>query len=171
MHTERILALEVRIISFGFCVLDGPGELLDWGIRAFRRGVNEVKVPLDDKIIMLLKDSRPQLVVTNLPVVNEQAILLSRIKALSRSQGIGTCMISRTTVREVFKGHDDNKDDVASAIAARLKDLAPLLPARRRTWQAEHYRMRIFDAAALGLSYYLSPGKNTVEGILSPASH
>jgi hypothetical protein len=170
MEQERILALEVRLISFGFCVFEGPDQLLDWGIRSFRRGVNQVKVPLEAKITMLLDSFEPKMLVTNVPLVKVQATIIGDVRALARSRSIHTHMIARSAIRELFKGTGENKHEIATAIADRLSDLAELLPAKRRTWETEHYRMRIFDAAAIGLTYF-TIGERHPEEVFPPASH
>ena len=48
-----------------------------------------------------------------------------------------------------------NKYQVARAVAKRLPDLAAKLPRKRKIWEKEHYRMRIFDAAAVGVAYLM----------------
>jgi hypothetical protein len=47
-----------------------------------------------------------------------------------------------------------NKHEVACAVAEHFPELASKLPPKRKIWNNEHYRMRIFDAAALGITYF-----------------
>jgi hypothetical protein len=48
-----------------------------------------------------------------------------------------------------------NKYHIARAVAKRFPDLAAKLPRKRKIWEKEHYRMRIFDAAAVGVAYFM----------------
>ncbi len=60
---KRIIALDVRPRSFGFAVFEGPNELLDFGARSFRKGVNAVLVPPEEKLAALFNDFDPTAVV------------------------------------------------------------------------------------------------------------
>ena len=44
------------------------------------------------------------------------------------------------------------KDEIASLLAERFPVLHWELPPKRKIWESEHYRMSIFDAAALAVS-------------------
>ena len=60
-HQKRVLALDVHPSRFGYVVFEGPDELLDWGVRSFRDGVNAVRIPPAQKLAALLDDlSRQQ---------------------------------------------------------------------------------------------------------------
>jgi hypothetical protein len=54
-----------------------------------------------------------------------------------------------------------NKYEVASALARQFPDLALRLPPKRKCWQSEHYRMGIFDAAAVGVAYFVQSKRHT----------
>jgi len=54
-----------------------------------------------------------------------------------------------------FVGFESNKYEVASALAQQFPALASRLPPRRKCWQSEDYRMGIFDAAAVGVAYFV----------------
>ena len=47
-----------------------------------------------------------------------------------------------------------NKDQRAAAIAEQFPELLSILPPRRKIWRSEDYRMKIFDAAAVGIAYF-----------------
>ena len=63
-------------------------------------------------------------------------------------------MLSSKAVKRVFAGRNDNKDQIASAVAEQFPELLSILPPKRRPWQSEDYRMTIFDAAAVGIAYF-----------------
>jgi hypothetical protein len=53
-----------------------------------------------------------------------------------------------------FVGFENNKFEVASALAKQFPALVSRLPPKRRCWQSEDYRIGIFDAAAIGVAYF-----------------
>lgn len=38
---NRVFALDLHPLSFGYAMFEGPEELIEWGIKNFRHGVNE----------------------------------------------------------------------------------------------------------------------------------
>ncbi len=66
-------------------------------------------------------------------------------------------MVCRATVRKQFPGRERNKYGIAVALSDRFPELADRVPAKRKPWQSEDYRMSIFDAMALGLAYLRLP--------------
>jgi hypothetical protein len=70
---------------------------------------------------------------------------------------IAVRLISPQQIRRMFPRSVRNKDDLAACVAARFPDLAWRLPPRRKYPHPEHYRMSIFDAAALALAYFRTP--------------
>ena len=48
-----------------------------------------------------------------------------------------------------------NKYPIASVIAKRYPELSPRLGLRRKFWEAEKYSMSIFDAASIGIVYFM----------------
>ena len=57
--------------------------------------------------------------------------------------------VSLDVIREAFPHSNRNKHEIAKAVADQYPTLLPYLPAKRKPWQSEHYRMSIFAAAAL----------------------
>jgi hypothetical protein len=144
-NEKLVLALDVHPQSFGFVVFEGPNQILDWGVRSFRTGVNAVKIPAATRFLALLDEFRPSAV-----VIGER---LARKTA--KQAKIPVRCISRGDVNRAFVGFESNKYEVASALAQQFPDLAVRLPPRRKCWQSEDYRMGIFDAAALGVAYFV----------------
>src|SRR6266446_4884051 len=62
-NQKRVIALDVRSRSFGFAIFEGPNELLDYGVRSFRTGVNTVRVPPREKLATLFDDFKVNAVV------------------------------------------------------------------------------------------------------------
>jgi len=150
---ERVLALEVRSLCFGFALFEQPDDLVDWGVRSFRNGVNAVRISLSERVSQLSSQSKPDVVVVNVPLVKEQATSVSEIKKLVKKQGIRFQMLSRSDIRSTLQQNIRNKYQVATAIAERYPELTAQLPARRKIWQSEPYQMKIFDAVAIAGAY------------------
>lgn len=168
---RRVIALEVRSLSLGFAVFEEPGNLLDWGVRSFRHGVNSVRIPMCDKVAGLLKEFTPDTVVVNVPIAKGRVTSVAEIKKLVTVQRIRFEVLPRSRIRSVLLVGSRNKHAVAMAIAERYPELASRLPQKRKVWQSEHYQMKIFDAAALGLTYLAREPTSQPGGVLSPASH
>jgi len=60
----------------------------------------------------------------------------------------------------IWAGSDaTTKQEIAIAIAERFPELAPRLPRFRKPWMSEDYRMSIFDAVALALTFFFQFNK------------
>lgn len=155
---KRILALDVHARSFGFVVFEGPNYLIDWGVRCFRTGANAPKVPAGEKLAELLDQFRPSAIVVRKPEPGRYARktrTLTTIQRRALSQGVPVRFVSRADVERAFVGFESNKHEVAAALAKQFPSLAPRLPPERKSWQSEDYRMGIFDAAAVGVAYFV----------------
>lgn len=153
--SERVIALALHPLSFGYAVFEGPDELLDWGIKSFRHGVNAVKVPLDVKLALLFDQYEPDVVVIKEPKAATLTTPARVIVDLTKRRRIPVRQISAELVRRAFADEHDNKYQVASSVAKRCPELSPRLGPRRKVWQAEKYSMSIFDAAAIGIAYFM----------------
>lgn len=154
---RRVLALDLRPRSFGFVVFEGPACLLDWGVRSLCN-LSGGRVNASERFIPLLHEFQPSIVLINSKLWKRKgtSAQLGSILGAIRLEGrdrIGVRLITPRQVRELFP-ESHNKDNLAARVANHFPDLAWKLPPRRRLWQREHYRMSIFDAAALALAYY-----------------
>lgn len=152
-NPNKVLAFDVRARRFGFAVIESPDELLDWGVKSFRRGVNAVKIPASHKIASLLSEFRPHVLVIEKSLPRENSWLVRTIMRLARKQNIPVRLVSRAAVRKRFAGQGQDKHAVAIILSGRFPELAGRLPPKRKPWQSEDYRMSIFDATSLGLTY------------------
>jgi hypothetical protein len=150
---KRILAFDVRASKFSFAVFEGPEELLDWGERNFRHGVNAVAIPASHKVAALLSEYEPDAVVLEEISLRKNGRLLGTIKRLTKKQRIPLRIVSRASIRAEFPTHDQGRHVVVMAIVERFPELADRAPSKRKAWQSEDYRMSIFDAVAIGLTY------------------
>ena len=153
---NRVLALDVHPRHFGFVVLEGPKRLLDWGVRNFRAGVNTVKVPAGKKLLALLNEFDPSIVVMREYGTStlRNAAMVTTLQNQIKTRKIPIKFISHRTAKITLVGSHSNKHAVAVVLTKQLPILASKLPPKRKPWESEDYRMSIFDAAALGVAYF-----------------
>jgi len=139
-------------------VFEGPDQLLDWGVKIFR-DLAGGEVPAGVRIAPLIREFQPAVVLLKSRVWKKKSTkaqlgsVLDGIREESEDR-TAVRLISPQRIRRMFPGRVRNKDDLASRVAARFPDLAWKLPPPRTFPRREHYRMSIFDAAALALAYY-----------------
>src|SRR5437867_1015587 len=150
---QSILAFDLRPRSFAFAVFEGRRDLLDWGKRSFRGGVNAVRVPLGPKVARLFDQYFPEVVVFKRPKTEKLQATVNEIKSQANAQRIPVRPLSEKILARAFVGANENKQQIASRITEQFPELLSILPPKRKLWQSEDYRMSIFDAAAVGIAY------------------
>lgn len=155
---HSVLALEPNTRGLGYVAFRLEGKPIDWGVHETRFAKN-ARCRL--KARQLVKRFHPDVVIMENPHVagarrgERITSLLEQLTKQCRQDGVQVTRISRKTVLRRFSMFGvGSKDDVASAVAAMVPELATRLPKRRRVWESEHYSMAIFEAAALALTYY-----------------
>jgi hypothetical protein len=152
----RVLAINPSRDGFGFAVLEGPEQLIDWGVKRAKQAKNPnclLKIEsliehYQPEVIALsdCKDSRRSLRVQKL--IREIMQLSSRKKITCRS-------FSRSSIGQAFSQSGVlTKYQVATTIAEQLPELVPYMPHVRKPWMSEDSRMSIFDAVALALMFF-----------------
>ena len=155
-NEKRILAIDLRSRSFGFTVFEGPTRLLDWGVKSFRQGVNEPTIPASEKLAVLMDDLSPSTIVLRKrdSDTKKRSEMCNALVREATKRRISIRLLSRNGVKDAFPDCNRNKYTIAIALVKQLPELAPRLPAVRKIWKSEDYRMSIFDAAALGVAYF-----------------
>jgi len=161
---RRCMGVDVRPRGFGFIVLEGI-TVLDCGSRMCRR--SEARACLSHRFERLLESYRPSAIImkTQPPrrasVVGSHSRIAASLRRVAKHAGIEVVDINTRAFRSYFAAHNaGTKYEIASAVAHFLPELAWKLPPQRKPWQSEHYRMSIFDAAAVAL-VHLNQGKPT----------
>jgi Holliday junction resolvasome RuvABC endonuclease subunit len=153
----RVLAIDPATRGFGFAILEGPNRLIDWGVK-------ETKVNKSARSLKLIEDLidryQPSVIVVEdyegkgSRRCDRIGQLINDISKLASKRKIRVRSVARLKVKQAFsESGASNKYEVAVTIAKRLPELAPRLPRFRKPWMSEDYRMSIFDATALALSY------------------
>jgi hypothetical protein len=158
---EFVLCIYPSAKGFGFAIFEGPRSLVDWGVK----GVHGEKKNAQclRKVRELLAFYRPDVLVTEdyegsgSRRGSRIRQLIDAIGALAAKERVAIASFSRIEVRDNFGL--TSKRRIAEAITLDFPELEPRLPPVRRIWMSEDARMNIFDAVALGMTFFHTKGK------------
>lgn len=157
----RVLAIDPTPRGFGFIVLEGPRTVVDWGVRSGRAVSIQREQQLLSRIGDLLRQYRPRIVILE----NGDApgsrrcgrvkLLIESAANLAVWEGVAVRRVAVSNVRKAFSSFGARtKHEIARVVAMQLPEIAAWLPKPRSLWTGEDYRMAVFDAAALALTYF-----------------
>lgn len=158
-ETHFVLAFYPTTHGFAFVLFEGPLAPFDWGVRELRGSRKNARSLLALK--KLIDRYHPEvLVIENTSHLTSRRV--ERIRRLHRlmrhladAEGIPTHRYTRSNVRACFSLVGAiRKQEIAEAVAMMIPAFAHRLPRKRRIWMSEDPRQGLFDAAALGLTYY-----------------
>ena len=157
-NPKRILAIDPTSRGFGYVVLESPTTLVDWAGKSVQ-STEEAKTMA--KVSEIIRHYRPEIIVLEDHRGSRRCAriqkLLDKVCRLAKKEGLKSRRVQISLVKKVFRTFRANtKHEIAHAVAQQLPELAPRLPPYRKPWMSEDYRMAIFDAAALALTYFLS---------------
>jgi hypothetical protein len=167
-YAIRVVALDLRPRRFGFAVLEGPHRLLDWGIRAYPTQPNKISV-VRKRIAPLLRMFSPSVVVlprrmSSLKKCPGLQVCRQMVRREALRRSIQTDFVGKQELKQVFEQFGSaTKYQIASRIALMFPELTWKLPAARKPWQTEPHNQTIFDAIALGLTYFARSGTAHLE--------
>jgi Holliday junction resolvasome RuvABC endonuclease subunit len=152
----RILAIAPSSRGFGYAVLEGHKQLVDWGVKSVEGDKNSGSIK---KVEEMIAHYNPQVMVLEDTATKGSRrsprikALTKRLVAVAESRTMKVRLFSQKQVRRAFFGDDPRtKHALAEIIAERFpEDLGFRLPPKRRDWMSEDSRMDIFDAVALAL--------------------
>lgn len=155
---EVVLALYPNAIGFGYALLESPREPWDCGVVRIRNVNNQACMK---RIQHFVEYYKPVLVVVRKGDARVMfkgtriEKLIQSIVEFSKSKGIPVKQYSRDDIRMAFEDFGlYNKHEIAQKIAEFLPQFKDKLPAKRLSYQAEHFQMGLFDVLALGLTYF-----------------
>lgn len=151
----RILAVDIRTRRFGYCLIELPKEILDFGVATF---ISPIEA--SSRLFSLCETFHPALIVYRKESVR-RGRAYPRTGKIRRSLlneavrlGIPVASVSQQTLTECFRQHGrTTKHGIASLLATWFPRLASKLPRRRRPWDQEPWNLTMFDAAALGIAH------------------
>lgn len=159
-----VLAIVPSSRGFGHAVLEGNRGLVNWGVKAVAGDKNAGTLKHADKMMALYK---PGMLVLHDAAGKSSKRglrvrkLTKKLVALAAHHKISVELFSREQIREAFfidgKG---TRHTIAKLLALRFpKELGHRLPRKRRAWEGEDSRMKMFDAVALVMKFQLENRK------------
>jgi len=151
---DRVAAIHPGHGGFGFVVMEGPRQAVDWGIKTYP--LNETERMLR-RVEKLLNHYRPDLILLARQTARRASRIQSfylKIRLVACKHEVETRTISRRQMDAAFSCYGRTKQERALAVVQKLPQLAHWFPRKRRLWGGEDHRMKIFEAAFLGLTFY-----------------
>lgn len=158
----RILGIALSSRGFGYAVLEGENNLVDFGRKRLYGDRDKGTLAAIEKVIaryqpdaLILQDAHKAKGTNRIPRIKEVS---RKITALAKKKNIKVVKISGKELRTKLLGNEDGtKHEMAILMARRFPDrLASRLPPKRRSFDNEDPRMDYFDA--VGLVASLRPG-------------
>jgi hypothetical protein len=154
---KRVLAIDPYSRGVGFAVLEGPGCLIDWGLRSTGGADNAKAARAIDKLIdrfrpdVLALEDWDSAGSRRCGRVQE---LLGRIAAAEGNRVL-VRLITWREIRAVGPlPQTGTKHGRACFLAERFPELQAFQPPFRRLWMPEDDRMAIFDAVGFAVASY-----------------
>lgn len=154
---RRVLAIDPFSRGVGFAVLEGPEQLIDWGLRTTGHADNTKAARVIDKLIDRF---RPDV----LALEDWDAAGSRRCDRVQKLlDRIATDEGTRVLVRLVTRGEiraigpmpqTGTKQGRARFLVERFLELRAFLPPVRKPWMPEDDRMAIFDAVSFGAACF-----------------
>lgn len=148
---QRALAIHPTTKGFGFVVMEGRNQLVDWGLKETKKKGLDARLALLDRLLVRYS---PRLFIIEAydPQVRRSdraRELIARTLMMASNREIKVRVVTRAQVRSHFEPRGaKTKFEVARLVAQRFPELAALLPAPRPAWMSEDARMSIFWAQA-----------------------
>ncbi len=153
---QLVCAVYPSTRGFGYAVFEGPELLVDWGVKAVRgRQKNLASL---ERVRELLAFYRPDVLVledyggSGSRRAKRIQTLINLMTAHAAEERTAVASFSRSEVRACFDL--TTKREIAEVLAREFPELERRLPPVRRIWMSEDARMNIFDAAALGITFF-----------------
>src|SRR6266581_8210567 len=158
LQNQRVLAVDPYDQGLGFAVLEGPEELIDWGLK---HAENRSGARYMEFLAKLVRRYEPDILITEDGARQGSSrhlrsrLTLRRIVQFARRRRLRIRTYSRTTVEDVFKlTGARNKHHIATAIADWFPELAARLPKPQKPWTGENRTMNVFDAVSFALTFF-----------------
>ena len=166
-NASLVLAINLTSRGFVFVLFTAPLAPFDWGERVVPRNnrhdgtLQSVKVIMEryHPEVVVIEDGAATAIMRGL----RAATLYQDIAVMAEAQGALTFAYSREAVFRTFEKYQpQSKHDIAKVIAAHISEFRYHLPAKRKLWANPSTWQALFDAAALGLTYYSADGQLTI---------
>jgi hypothetical protein len=160
-----VAAIHLNTRGHAFVLFEGMLAPVDWGAVEVR-GKGRRSRTIERVHVLLVRYVPDTLVLQDMSHTGTHRShrirrLNEQIVEVAERLCIPVLTYSRADVRKCFEYLGaPTKDQIAAEIAKRIPAFERFLPRPRRIWMTEDARMGIFDAAALALASFQSPGSN-----------
>jgi hypothetical protein len=163
----RILAIDARRNRFGYALFEGSRRLLDWGASSVSPQMNTRSATQSarKRVTPLLKRSHPAAIIvkrlrrTRTGKSSTPGPILRTIETEAARLQIPLYFLRRKEIRSIFGDHEGKtKYDIAEFLVGMFPELSIRLPPRRKRWQSEPHVMTVFDAVAVGFTFWKRNG-------------
>ncbi len=159
---EVLFAIYPNARGFGYAIIADTEEVLDYGIANFKEKTvkNYIKrfsqlLELYEPTVVILEDYKKN---TN-PKSKKTKKLIEAFKKECTKRFLKYKTYSREDIRTVFNHFNaKTKYEIALVLVRWKEELSICLPNKRKAWEPESYRMGIFDAFSLAMTYYYVEG-------------
>jgi hypothetical protein len=161
IHDRRILAIDLRPRRFGYAVFEGSRFLLDWGANSYPSSGDPEGTVAAKRLAALLRFSTPSAVVVKKErweSAETDSVVRPVVEATTRetsARSIPIYLIGQNELASTFRSLEcETKYEIASVLTRFFPELLWKLPPPRQIWESEHPRMTMFDAVAVGFTYW-----------------
>lgn len=164
MKAQRfVFALYPTTRGYAFVLFEGPESPFDWGVKEVRQSAKNDGIL--QSVSNLMTDYHPHVLVME-DCSEKMSRRSARIRKLYRAlmhlaetEHIDVHLYTRALVKCCFSAVGAaTKFEIAQAVARHIPAFKHRLPPLRKIWMSEDPRQSLFDAAALGLTYYSIDG-------------
>ena len=154
-----VLAVYPFSRGFAFVFFEGPDSPFDWGVKEIKKKSKNTKTL--DEIKKLIDRYRPEVIVIE-DTSDRASRRNSRIRKLyqmlvhlAAAEYVDLCRYTKAQIKECFASIGaTTKYEIAKAIATQIPAFGHRIPPIRQPWVSEDPRQSLFDAAALGITYF-----------------
>lgn len=160
---QFVLSVYPNAQGLGYVLFTGRMRLADWGVKR-SRGTRK-----NEKMLSFVRkcfEKYPDIIVVIEDWVHAPHARAKRIHAfyeqlvfLAEKQGIPVTIYSWEEVTRCFAHVPPHRYQIALAIAERIPELHYDVPPDPKIWIGPNARQALYDAAALGLTYYAEHAK------------
>jgi hypothetical protein len=160
-----ILAIDLRPQRFGYAVFEGPKRLLDWGGANYRPGGKTGARSAQRSTAKLLAIFTPSAIALRIarrkrtPDSPGVQPILRGIRRAASIHNVPIHTFSRRDIRKVFSAQRARtKHEIAASSTVKFPELLSRLPPEREIYESEPSVFTVFDAVALGVTYWETCG-------------
>src|SRR5437867_791532 len=159
LENQRVLAVDPYDQGLGFAVLEGPEELIDWGLK---HAEDRSGACYTEFLAKLIRRYEPDLLITEDGARQGSSrrlrsrLTLRRIERFAKRHRVRVRTYSRAAVEDTFAliGVSKNKHQIATLIANWYPELLPRLPGPQKPWTGDNRSMNVFDAVSFALTFF-----------------